>query len=144
MTTRNITEYHLEDWPRYICHMPYKYPSKRQDNFILRLLLTLKCHKGRVHIISFFTSPVKTCKDFFRSFLVIALLSVTHHLVKKKWYRPRHFHANYHKWALLHNVTKLVLVAILNRIIFLQFYFKNVNVFMFFIFQPNLIVKFSW
>ena len=32
----------------------------------------------------------------------------------------------------------------LNRIIFFKFYFKNVNVFMFFNFEPNFIEKFLW
>ena len=59
-------------------------------------LLTLKCIRGGPlrPMILFFASPVKTRKDFFRSFLVIAKISVTHLLVKKIWYRPRHFHAN--------------------------------------------------
>ena len=44
----------------------------------------------------------------------------------------------------MRNVTKLVLAAILNGIIFFLILFKNVNVFMFINFEPNFIEKFLW
>ena len=54
-------------------------------------------------------------------------MSVTHLLVEKKWYRLRHFHANWYKLAY---VTKHVLAIIFKKNDF--FFSKNVNVFIIF------------
>ena len=100
-------------------------------------------------VSSFFASPVKKRKDFFHSFFstgnclnigyasflwkkididcaVFTLISINEHY-------------------LMHNVKNLVLAAILKwNIFFFKFYFKDVNVFMFFNLEPNFIEKFLW
>ena len=77
--------------------------------------LTLNAHKGGPlgPMILFFASPVKTRKDFLRSFLHNCLtIGCANFWWHRLWYRSRcHFQDDYRTWALLRNATKLVLAA---------------------------------
>ena len=78
------------------------------------------------------TNKVEKIKYFF-------LLS--NYRIRFFWRKKNRFMANKHKLASMRNIKKIVLAAILKRkdFFFLKCYFSNVNLFMFFYFEPNFI-----
>ena len=91
--------------------------------------------------ILFFASPVKTHKDYFVKILLLRLSYAS--FGEKNWNRLRHFYANYHKLTFWDDVTKMFWPPFFNRMIFFKFYFRSVNVCMFY-FEPNFVDKFIW
>ena len=100
--------------------------------------LTLKCIRG-VQLdrrFRFNSSPVKSVSFF--HFFFFFFFSCPKYQIRIFWWEKWKgcgVSGNWHKSALLRNVTKIVLKTE-------KFYFSNLNLFMFFFFEPYFIEKF--